>query len=170
MVLYYVCTWAIHDVIGSLCNACASETRLITINYDLKVCTSFCSARHACRFDNLASDLHHNILWIRNSTKKSHKVQLNGVKLLNSEQNTNFFFIAPKLFNELHASASAHANKTSIQNFLIQNNAIQLSVRSGSRSSLIAITVIVGGLGVAHVLPSSISSLIGRWGSIVPCL
>ena len=94
MVLYYVCTWAIHDVIGSLCNACASETRLITINYDLKVCTSFCSARHACRFDNLASDLHHNILWIRNSTKKSHKVQLNGVKLLNSEQNTNFFFIA----------------------------------------------------------------------------
>ena len=45
-------------------------------------------------------------------TKKESQNTVKCAKLLNSEQNTNFFFIAPKLFNELHASA--HANKTSI--------------------------------------------------------
>ena len=96
------------------------------------------------------------------------KVQLNGVKLHNSEQNTNFFFT--QIIEQTSCKYTCKKKKTKKKNkhpkILLQNNVIQLLVRSGSRSSLIAITDNVGGLGVAHVLPSSLIV----WGSIVPCL
>lgn len=94
--------------------------------------------------------------------KFNKKVQLNGVKLHNSEQNTNFFFT--QIIEQTSCKYTCKKNKH--PKILLQNNVIQLLVRSGSRSSLIAITDIVGGLGVAHVLPSSLIV----WGSIVPCL